>query len=92
LTRRQTAQANRARPARSRTRLAAASVHRQSTLVIPFPVRAIHTIVVCRERNGDGWITLAGAHGWLFGSLADAQSTARWLSHNLGLPIREYSS
>src|SRR5262249_20958739 len=53
--------------------------------------RAIHAIVVCRERNGDGWITLAGAHGWVFGSLADARLEARWLADNFQLPIREFS-
>jgi hypothetical protein len=60
-------------------------------LVIRFPARAISTIVVCKDRNGDGWITLAGAHGWVFGSLADARLAARWLARNLGLPIPEYS-
>jgi hypothetical protein len=43
-----------------------------------------------RERGGGDWLVIAGAHGWLFGSLADAQSAARWLAHNLGLPIREF--
>jgi hypothetical protein len=37
-----------------------------------------------------GWITLAGAHGWVFGSLADARLAARWLARNLNLPIREF--
>ena len=60
-------------------------------MILRFPPRLTHAIVVCRERDGDGWITLAGTHGWLFGNLADAQSEARWLSNNLGIPIREFS-
>jgi hypothetical protein len=60
-------------------------------LILRFPPRRIHAIVICRERDGDGWLTLAGAHGWLFGSLADAQLAARWLARNLNLPIREFS-
>lgn len=60
-------------------------------MILRFPPRLTHAIVVCRERDGEGWITLAGAHGWLFGSLADARTEAHWLSLNLGLPIREFS-
>jgi hypothetical protein len=60
-------------------------------MVIRFPSRRICTVIVCRERDGDGWLTLAGAHGWLFGSLAEAQLEARWLALNLNLPIREFS-
>jgi hypothetical protein len=60
-------------------------------MVIRFPPRAIHAIVICHERDGDGWLTLAGAHGWVFGSLADAQLAARWLARNLNLPVREHS-
>jgi hypothetical protein len=60
-------------------------------VIIRFPPRRIRVVIVCRERDGDGWITLAGAHGWVFGSLADARLAARWLAHNLGLPIREFS-
>jgi hypothetical protein len=58
-------------------------------MLIRFPARAIRAVLICRERNGDGWLTLAGAHGWLFGSLAEARAEAHWLARNLGLPIRE---
>jgi hypothetical protein len=59
-------------------------------VIIRFPPRRIRAVIICRERDGDGWFTLAGAHGWLFGSLTDARTEARWLSHNLGgLPIHE---
>jgi hypothetical protein len=57
--------------------------------IIRFPPRRVAAILVCEERAGDGWLALAGAHGWLFGSLAEARSEARWLARNLGLPIRE---
>jgi hypothetical protein len=46
-------------------------------------------VIICRERNDGGWLVLARARGWLFGSIADARAEARWLAHNLGLPIRE---
>jgi hypothetical protein len=59
-------------------------------VILRFPPRSIHAIVICKERGGGGWLTLAGAHGWLFGSLAEARHEARWLSRNLLLPIREY--
>jgi hypothetical protein len=61
-------------------------------VLIRFPPRRICAVVVCRDRDADGWLTIAGAHGWLFGSLADARSEARWLARNLGLPIREVLS
>jgi hypothetical protein len=60
-------------------------------LVIRFPPRSSHIVIVCRQRDDDGWLTLAHGHGWLFGSLADARAEARWLSFNLDLPIREFS-
>jgi hypothetical protein len=60
-------------------------------VIIRFPPRAIAAIIVCKEHDADGWITLAGAHGWIFGSLAEARLEARWLAHNLHLPIREFS-
>jgi hypothetical protein len=54
--------------------------------VIRFPPR--HAVLICREQNG-GWLAIAGAHGWLFGSLAEARAEAHWLARNLGLPVRE---
>jgi hypothetical protein len=58
-------------------------------VILRFPPRSIGVIIICKERDDKGWITLAGAHGWLFGSLADARVEARWLARNLDLPIRE---
>jgi hypothetical protein len=59
--------------------------------VLRFPLRRAAAIFVCAERDGGGWLAIAGAHGWLCGSLNEARAVARWLSHNLGLPIREAS-
>jgi hypothetical protein len=60
-------------------------------LIVRFSPRRIRAVIICRARDEDGWFTLAGAHGWLFGSLAEAQFEARWLALNLDLPIRELS-
>jgi hypothetical protein len=57
--------------------------------IIRFPPRRASAIFVCEERDGDGWLALAGAHGWLFGSRTEALEDACWLSRNLGLPVRE---
>ena len=57
--------------------------------VIRFPPRRSAAVFICAERAGDGWLAIAGAHGWLCGSLHEARAAARWLSHNLGLPVRE---
>jgi hypothetical protein len=57
--------------------------------IFRFPPRRAAAIFVCAERDGDGWLAIAGLHGWLCGSLAEARLTARWLSRNLGLPVRE---
>jgi hypothetical protein len=57
------------------------------TTVIRFPLRKV-AIRIVRERDGSGWLTLAGSHGWLFGSYAAALAEARWLARNLSLPIR----
>jgi hypothetical protein len=58
------------------------------TGLIRFPPRRSTAILVCAERGGDGWLAIAGARGWLFGSLAEALREARWLSRNLDFPIR----
>jgi hypothetical protein len=57
--------------------------------LVRFPPRRAVAIFVCEERDGDGWLAIAGAHGWLFGSLVEARGAAHWLSRNLGLPVRE---
>jgi hypothetical protein len=43
-------------------------------------------ILICAEQDG-GWLTIAGSHGWLFGSLTEARREALWLADNLGLPV-----
>jgi len=58
-------------------------------ILIRFLPRRIAAVLVCEERNGDGWLAIAGAHGWLCGSITEARAQARWLARNLGLPIRE---
>ena len=58
-------------------------------ILIRFPPHRIATVLVCEERNGDGWLAIAGANGWLCGSITEARAQARWLARNLGLPIRE---
>jgi hypothetical protein len=60
-------------------------------LIVRFPPRQIYAVIICRTRDDDGWLTLAGAHGWTHGSLAEARLNARWLALNLDLPIRELS-
>jgi hypothetical protein len=55
--------------------------------VMRFPPR--RRVAVFILRDADGWLAIAGAHGWLFGSLEEARSEARWLARNLGLPVRE---
>ena len=37
-------------------------------------------ILIVPERDGNGWLALAGSHGWLFGSLAAARYDAKWLA------------
>jgi hypothetical protein len=56
--------------------------------IVRLPPRRRSAIFVCADRDG-AWLTLAGAHGWIFGSRADAIAEARWLGNNLGLPVRE---
>ena len=59
--------------------------------VIRFPLRR-SAILVVRERDGDGWLALAGSHGWLFGSRDAAVAEAKWLACNLSLPFREIAA
>jgi hypothetical protein len=55
--------------------------------LVRFPPRRTAAIFICRD--GDGWLAIAGAHGWLCSSLEDARREAKWLSRNFSLPIRE---
>jgi hypothetical protein len=54
--------------------------------VIRFPMR--RSVAVWITRDGPAWLVLAGDHGWLHGSHADADRDAQWLSRNLGIPVR----
>jgi hypothetical protein len=59
-----------------------------TAVVIRFPPRRASAIFVWEERDGDGWLAIAGAYGWLCGLLTEARAVARWRSRNLGLPVR----
>ena len=54
--------------------------------VIRFPARRGACDWVTRE--GPAWLVVAREHGWLHGDYHAALADARWLSENLGLPIR----
>lgn len=56
-------------------------------MIVRFPARASAAIWIMREQ--EAWLVLARSHGWLHGSREHALDTAKWLSQNLGLPIRE---
>jgi hypothetical protein len=60
-----------------------------TAVIIRFSLRRVASILVVRERDGAGWLALAGSHGWVFGSRADAVAEARWLARNFGLPISD---
>jgi hypothetical protein len=57
--------------------------------VIRFPSRRSAAVFVTQDRGDGLWLALAGSHGWVFADRDDAISEARWLSHNLSLPIRD---
>ena len=57
--------------------------------VLRFPLRRVGAILICRERNGGGWLVLHGSNGWLHGDRDGARADAIWLARNLGCPIRE---
>ena len=54
--------------------------------VIRFPDRVRAVVLVLDD--GDGWLVLAGAHGWLHGNRAEALRDAHWLAANRGWPVR----
>ena len=56
------------------------------TRVIRFPARRASCVWVVLD--GDGWLVLAGSHGWAHGDYDAALADARWLARNLNLPIR----
>jgi hypothetical protein len=60
-----------------------------TAVIIRFSLSRVASILVVRERDGAGWLVLAGAHGWLHGDRRSALADAQWLRWNLRLPIRE---
>jgi hypothetical protein len=60
--------------------------------MVRFPPRRIRAVVICRERDALGWLTIVGSSGSLYGSLTEARAAAGWLARNFGLPIREVAA
>jgi hypothetical protein len=57
--------------------------------VVRFPSRRFAAVLVCRQRDGEGWLAIAGSHGWLFGSIIEARAEALEQARAFGLPTRE---
>ena len=57
--------------------------------IVRFPPRRSAAVFICAERAGDGWLAIAGPHGWLCGSLHEARAVAHWIADNLGFTVRE---
>jgi hypothetical protein len=57
--------------------------------IIRFPGRRIAAVLICRERDGGGWLVLARDHGWIHGDRRSALEDAHWLGWNLPLPVSE---
>jgi hypothetical protein len=45
-------------------------------MVPRFPLRRV-SILILPERDGDGWLAVAGSHGWLCGSIEQARREAK---------------
>jgi hypothetical protein len=57
--------------------------------IVRFPLRRVASVLVVRERDGDGWLVLGPrGHGWAYDDRRSALRDAHWLAWNLGLPIR----
>jgi hypothetical protein len=56
----------------------------QTAVVLQFPFRVI---IVAREREGAGWLVIAGAHGWLHGDFNAALQDARGIAKAFGLAV-----
>jgi hypothetical protein len=54
--------------------------------IIRFPQRRRTAVFIVVD--DDGWLVLAGSHGWLHGDYDAALTDARWLARNLALSIR----
>jgi hypothetical protein len=60
-----------------------------SGAILRFPLRRTGAILICKERDGGGWLVCARDHGWVHGDQRSALVDAHWLAWNLGLPVRE---
>ena len=61
--------------------------------IVRLPPRRMAAVFICKERAGDGWLVIAGSHGWLHGDRRTALQDAHWLAWNLGaLPVREVTA
>jgi hypothetical protein len=58
-----------------------------SAVVLRFPSSRAYGVRVERERDGDAWIVLVDACGWLHGDFATALSDAREIGAGFGLPV-----
>jgi hypothetical protein len=57
--------------------------------IVRFPMRRSPAVWILPE--GQGWLVVAGAHGWEHGSRQEADRDATWMGRNLGLPVRAVS-
>jgi hypothetical protein len=55
--------------------------------VVPFPPRRLAAVWILPLRDS-GWLVLVGSSGWLHADYDAAIEDAKWLSRNVGLPIR----
>jgi len=64
-----------------------------SARVLCFPLRRVCSVLIVHEREDAGWLVLTPrGHGWLCNSFAEARREAKWLGHNLSLPVHEIAS
>jgi len=58
-----------------------------SAPILRFPSSRAHGIRVEREIDGDGWIVLVDACGWLHSDFASALSDAREIAAGFGVSV-----
>jgi hypothetical protein len=66
------------------------NVGRAVDTVIRFPLRRLGAVLICRERDGDGWSVLHGSNGWLHGSRDDAMADAAAIAAAHGVRVVEH--
>jgi hypothetical protein len=59
-----------------------------TAIILPLPSSRALAVRVEREADGDGWIVLARACGWLHGDFVAALSDARELAGGFGVTVR----